>query len=62
MGFLRSFDNAVAASPVGWFFRLEGSGHVSALNELPEGRVTDRNKTVQILAGYTVFGGDQGGA
>jgi hypothetical protein len=56
MGFLRSFDNAVAASPVGWFFRLEGSGHVSALDELPEGRVADRNKTVQILAGYTVFG------
>jgi hypothetical protein len=29
MGFWKAFDDAIAASPVGWFFRLEGSGHVS---------------------------------
>ncbi|CCX34444.1 permease family-domain-containing protein [Pyronema domesticum] len=47
MGFWKAFDDAIAASPVGWFFRLEGSGHLKAW--------PDTRFSVEVRAGISTF-------
>lgn len=46
MGFVDNWNEKVAASPVGWWFRLDGSGHVRftlppphATSSLPLGKL-----------------------